>query len=502
MKISNLISGLAAGVLLGTALGISAAEGGKAPTMSKEARPAELEEEGFRPDPTYEDKPYSIDAQLEIYGGKREVDTTRPLLELGQRIYDTGPLRRSTTPIGEKNPVKWELSAYGDWRTALAFNDNGANELGQVATRLNLDVDLKLTGTERVHAFLRPLDKGGKFTRCEISGNDENDGCELEFDGNLDALFFEGDMAAIMAGLNDHYYDYDLPFAVGLMPLLFQNGVWVEDAFTGLAFTIPAMNSRWLDISNMDITVFAGFDKVSSAGVINSQGQVADHDANLYGITAFIETLQGYAELGYGYTDGRGALDDQSYHNLTAAFTRRYRNWFSNSVRVLWATGQDRAGNARQTADGVLFLVENSLITSKPSTLVPYFNLFLGLDRPQSLARDAGAGGVLKNTGINFETDGLTGFPKLDDTANDTFGGALGIEYLFNIDQQIVVEVATVQAFGDRTGKVAQGDQYALGVRWQLPLTRAWLVRADGMIATRENEDDLAGVRVELRRKF
>ena len=502
MKLTTLICTIAAGMLPGMALTVAAADQAAAPTMSKEATPVDIQQDGFRADPVYTDKPYSADAQLGIYGGKRAVDTPRPLLELGKRIYDNGPLRRGTTPIGAKNPVNPELSVYGDWRTALAFNDNGANEVTQIATRLNLDVDLKLTATERLHAFFRPLDRGGKFTRCEFAGNDRQGGCELEFDGNLDALFFEGDLGAIMSGINDHHSSYDLPFAIGLMPLLFQNGVWVEDAFTGLAVTVPALNSRWLDISNMDITVFAGFDKVSSAGIINSQGKVADHDANVYGITAFIEAQRGYFELGYGFTDGSGALDEQSYHNFTAAFSRRYGSWLSNSARVIWNTGQHRRSGARQTADGVVLLLENSLISSKPSTLVPYFNVFLGIDRPQSLARDAGAGGVLKNTGINFETDGLTGFPKLDDTANDTFGGALGVEYLFNFDQQIVVEVASVQAFGNRTGKVAPGDQYAVGVRYQLPLTKAWLVRADAIYATRQRLDDVAGIRLELRRKF
>ena len=60
-------------------------------------------------------------------------------------------------------------------------------------------------------------------------------------------------------------------------------------------------------------------------------------------------------------------------------------------------------------------------------------NAWVGIDRPQSLARAAGAGDILKNTGINFETDGLTGFPKLDDTGRDTFGAVLGIEYLSDL---------------------------------------------------------------------
>ena len=173
-------------------------------------------------------------------------------------------------------------------------------------------------------------------------------------------------------------------------------------------------------------------------------------------------------------------------------------------MRVVATAGQDRDNNLQQTADGVIFLMENSLITSLPSTLLPYANFFVGFDRPQSAARAAGAGGILKNTGINFETDNLTGFPKLDDTGQNTFGGAIGLQYLFNFDQQIVVEVATNQVMeGDNEpGRPAKGNEYAIGLRYQRPLTENWILRADAMHGWRDQDDDLTGARVELRRKF
>jgi hypothetical protein len=148
-----------------------------------------------------------------------------------------------------------------------------------------------------------------------------------------------------------------------------------------------------------------------------------------------------------------------------------------------------------------MLIAENSLITSKPSTLVPYFNVWAGFDRPQPLADDSG---LLKNTGINFETDGLTGFPKLDDTGHDTFGGAVGVSYLFNLDRQLVVELATVQIMGDvnEVGRAAINDQYALGVRYQHPISPAWIVRADAMYGLLKDTDDISGARLEFRRKF
>ena len=81
-------------------------------------------------------------------------------------------------------------------------------------------------------------------------------------------------------------------------------------------------------------------------------------------------------------------------------------------------------------------------------------------------------------------------------------GGALGLEYLFNFDQQIVFEFASVQPFGNHNNRTAQEDQYAFGLRYQKPLDEKWIIRADAIFALLENADDLSGIRFEVRRKF
>jgi hypothetical protein len=497
IKFSSLAGlGLMSAIMLGLTPALAAEE----IEVGAGAKIVEHDKSVFRPDPAYPQTPYSAQAQRDIYGGKKALETIRPLFELGRRQYASGPFEKGFNLVGKKNLIFPALSVYGDWRSAVAWNDNGAGELGQVATRLNLDIDLKLTSTERLHALIRPLDQGGRFTRFEFSGDDDEAGVRVT-DLNLDTLFFEGDLGAIATGLSDSYSTFDLPFAVGLMPLLFQNGIWIDDAFSGLAVTIPARHSVALDISNMDVTFFAGFDKVTTPAIVDSDGALADHNVNIYGATTFIEANRGYWEAGYARIDGRGNLDEFDFNNLTLAHTRRFRDWFSNSTRVVWSFGQNRADNAQQTADGVIFLIENSLITRLPSTFIPYLNLFAGFDRPQSAAR---GDGILKNTGINFETDGLTGFPKLDDTGHDTWGGALGFNYLFGLDRQIVAEVAAVRIMGDENaaGRSAAADQYAIGLRYQQPISKAWIIRADVMHGRRETQDDLFGVRFEVRRKF
>lgn len=464
------------------------------PKMSEGASRVDFEEGAFAPDPTYEDTGYNAEAQLEIYGGKTEVEAPRPLFELGQKQYVSGQLSEPSTIFGKLNPTQFAVQGFGDIRTAVAYNDNGASEVGQIATRLNLDVDVKLTSTERLHGFFRPFDSGNAFTRCEFAGGDSIDECDHKIDLNPETLFFEGDFGPIASGLTGNYYKGDYPFAVGLVPIFLANGIWANDAIIGGAYAIPSLNSPSLDISNMDFSFFAGFHDVENAAILDSNGDVADDGAAVYGMAAFFETREAYIEAGIGYVDAdEDQLGDQDLISGSLSFSKRYRDLLSYSIRGV-ASHQD-GPNDRGT--GAALLLETSFMTSKPYTLVPYANLFAGVGNPQSLIN---ANGLLNNTGINFETDGLTGFPAMDATAADAIGGAIGIQYLFNLDQQIVLELAAQHPHGNDSA--LSGDQYAIGLRWQLPVTKAWILRADAMYAINENEDDISGVRFEVRRKF
>src|SRR5262249_21983946 len=126
---------------------------GEEPQMSPEAKPAPHDAGAFGPDPSYADRPYDVEEQLRIYGGNWAVSTERPMLELGRPQYSGGPYNAPGHGLGRKNPTDQAFAIYGDWRTAIARNDNGQGAVNTLATRLNLDVDWKLTATERIHAF-------------------------------------------------------------------------------------------------------------------------------------------------------------------------------------------------------------------------------------------------------------------------------------------------------------------------------------------------------------
>jgi len=471
-----------------------------------------LVKNAFLPDPQY-DAEYSAQRQVDIYGAKSAVEPPRPAIELGRQQYTSGLYNESSTFLGQLNPLLPGLSVFGDWRTAVAYNNNNGKDIAQIATRLNLDVDLKITATERIHAFFTPIQDDNVYSRFEFGGGDGDQEFTAELDPDPATLFFEGDFGSLYSGFSGKEASFDLPFTVGLFPLFLQNGIWANDAILGGAVTLPARNSAALGLANFDITFFAAFDNVDNAGIFGA----GEDNNNLYGVTAFIDALDGFVETGYGLEQGRDEEEGLLTHFLTVAYTRRYYNTLSNSTRLFANFADDPFANFLDDLegknDGFAIISENSLISGLPSTLIPYANFFVGFGNPQPLVDGNGAG-ILKNVGINFETDALTGFPKLDDTGSNTFGGAIGLQYLFNLDQQLVFEVAMVQPF-EEDGIGAQNAQYGFGVRYQVPLSRAWLFRADAtyqILAEADKNDfqdifegnfeDNFGIRAELRRKF
>lgn len=455
-------------------------------------RPVTFSPESFLQTPL-STTPYDPADELATYRQKYAVPVQRPWVEFWRPFYTPGTYPPANDFFGKTNLLFPHFYVYGDYRTGVGVNRNQAGNARSWAHRLNLDMDLGLTATERIHGFMGPLDKNNQFTRLDFSDNTE---FEFVTDAKFDTLYFEGDMGAIAGGMSGIDSPYDLPFTFGLVPLLYQNGIWMEDAVLGAAVALPARHSRALHWSNFDATFFAVGDQLTSDAFKGSNSA-----AEALGTAWFIDAYDGYIELDYAYVhDDVGK--QRSYNNFAVAFTRRYLMRLSNSVRFLTNFGQDLPA-AQRTADGYLIIVENSLISSAPNTFVPYCNLWYGSGRPQSVARAGGSGGILRNTGINFETDGLTGYPTLDPTAANTYGAALGLNMLgANFRDQLVLEGAALGSYGSSNFKRVAGDQYAVGVRYQRPLSYRWIFRADSMYGFLRDAEDIFGNRIEFRWKF
>ncbi len=75
--------------------------------MSDGAKPTEYDASAFKPDPSYEDKPYDVEEQLKIYGGKYKIedgaahysrgDVPRPVIEWGYQCTKRDLLEQALT---------------------------------------------------------------------------------------------------------------------------------------------------------------------------------------------------------------------------------------------------------------------------------------------------------------------------------------------------------------------------------------------------------------------
>jgi hypothetical protein len=463
------------------------------PRMANGSCQVPFQEMDFAPIP-FQAKPLDPQLELQTYTGKLAVETQRPWVEWWRPFYTGGMYEPGVPVFSDVNLLQPSFLVYGDYRTAVGIHRDQGQHIRNWAHRLNLDMDLRLTGTERFHLFTGPLDHNGRFTRLDFSDNDVE--FEEELDFQADTAFFEGDLGAITGGLLGDDAPFDLPFTCGLVPLLYQNGIWMEDAIAGFAFGTPWKHNRELNISNFDATFFAGFNQVTSPAFQND-----NNDAGVYGTAWFLEAYQGYIEADYAYLDDFDNLG-RSYHNAAIAYTRRYFGRISNSIRLIGNVGQSGPENTR-TADGGLLLFENSLISSKPSNVVPYWNFFVGSGRPQSVARAGNAGGILRNTGINFETDALTGYPTLNATGANAYGGAIGVNVLSaDFRQQWIGEFAALDTYGDPLLKAVAGPQYALGTRYQRAINNRSIWRIDFMNGWIDRASDIYGMRTEFRWKF
>jgi hypothetical protein len=466
------------------------------PCFDPRAQPSPYSPEDFSSGPLC-DQPYNACDELNVYGGKYLTPTQRPLLELGMPLYETGPVPPPSLECGPTNPSLQRFYLYGDYRAAVAYNQQNGQDKGVLAHRLNLEWDYWLTSTERFHVFTGPLQRNNDFQRVEFSDGHSEFFNEFDFfNANTDTAFFEGDLGYMIGGWTGRYAPFDMPITAGLIPLVFQNGVWMNDAIVGAAVTIPARNSAWLDWSNFDITFFTGFNQITSPAF--NEDNSASH---VFGVTSMIDAYGGYIELGYARLDDAANLG-RSYNNVGVSYTRRYLNLVSNSLRAIVNSGQSGPESSR-TADGLLLIAENSFLSPWPYNVIPYVNTWVGFDDPQSVARSGPAGGVLFNEGILFESDNLTGYPTLDATANKTYGAAIGVDLLSpEFTHQLILEAAVVQVFGDSADRNAPGEQYGIGARYQVPISNATLLRFDVMHGWLNGADDITGARAEYRWKF
>jgi len=434
----------------------------------------------------------------------------RPIVELGDRFLGSGTLERGfELPTG----AVWQpsLLVFGTLRTAYQSFDNEAGQYTELVGRLDLFGNLQLSGTERVVAGFRPLDRDGRFTSYVLSsdlpGTKEDDFVD-EVNGELTSLFFEGDFGEIFPNLSrDDFAPTDIGFSVGRQPLLFQEGLLINDSIDGIGVTRNTLQPQ--GTSNLRATLFWGWNEVGRS--VASGGNREDDDAQLYGLLTSTDLRRSTvdADLVWVHSKvrgGGGGPETATGGDLVAggvSFVQRIGKT-STAFRLLGSYALD---DTTDTADG-LFLFSEASWSPPYGYDHLYVNGFWAVDEFVSAARGPASGGPLGRAGINFAAVGLGRYgAALSSRARDVAGGAVGYQRFFDhTRKQLLIEL------GARVGTADEvSSSVATTVRYQAALGRRFVVVVDGFIGRREaptagngagGDETISGSRVELVLKF
>lgn len=413
----------------------------------------------------------------------------KPLVELGEPFLGTGTLDPGfRLPTG----AVWQpsLLAFGTLRSAVqSFERIDDERITELTARLDLFLNLQLSGSERLVVGIRALDQDGRFSSFFLEHPDpELDGdFREELNADIETFFFEGDFGEIFPNLDrDDFGSLDLGFSIGRQPMLFQEGLLINDTIDGIGLTRNTLLPQ--NTSNFRATTFVGWGNID-AGTIERKGQ-------LIGLLTSTDTRRSTLDVDVVYLRADDAFGDM----LTAGISAVQRIGSTNTAfRLLHSRALD--DETALSTDGTLLFSELSWTPHGTHDLV-YFNSFWAIDQFSAAARGPAVGGPLGRAGINFAAVGLGSFgAPLSSQAFDVAGAAIGYQRFFDhTRKQLLVEA------GGRFGTASTvDDAFAATVRWQAAFKRRFVLVLDAFGSRRETAtDDLTsyGGRIEWVVKF
>ena len=397
---------------------------------------------------------------------------------------------------GEINPgfeiptgAVWQpvLVIYGEYRTALQHFDNGIVESVDWANRFDLFSNLYLTPTERIFFSVRPLDRRGEFTSYRFGGDGE-DGFDDHFNANIRSLYFEGDFGELFPNLDlNDSNSLDYGFAVGRMPLNYQDGIMINDSIDAIGISRASLFIFGSTAAR--VTGLWGWNEV------NRGNNMLDEDADIFGLFTSLDYDKASYDVDFAYVDGSIETGGDGFF---AGFgeTRRIGK-INSTLRANFSWALDQPTAAVNT--GTLLFSQISR-TMDYNNDIAYLNTFWGIDDYTSVARDPSTGGPLGRAGILFAAVGLGRYgAALGNGSNDAVGAALGYQHFFDElnTKQIVAEIGG-RAATDSDSRSGGG----VGLSYQQALDQHAILVIDGFFVGYDDGEVGHGARCELRVKF
>ena len=416
-------------------------------------------------------------------------------VELGDPFLDTGQL-----DAGFEVPVigaVWQprLWAYMIWRTAFQSFDAGGDgsvRETEVATRLDLYANLQLTGTEKLLVGFRPLDKNraDRFTRYTFNGRGE-EGFDGDFSIIPETLFFEGDLGSLFPVFDEKgVIPLDFGFTVGRQPIVFQEGILINDTVDALGFV--RNNIPFPGTSNLRISGLWAWNRVDRNDEFDTP------NADLFGLFFNADTHTSTYNVDLIYVNDKGGPSDG--FNIGAAAIQRMNiggETYATAFRVnaSFALDEEVAGvPASVVGDGVLLTAEFSKHPHGSDDIV-YFNPFIAIGNYTQAGREAVVGGPLANVGILFASPSLGNYlAEVNPFTDDVVGFALGYQAFWdNNRRNLILEIAGRESFNN-TGP----DSLGFGAQLQQAVGRNVQLQFEAYYTINDGEKDGVGTRAEV----
>lgn len=252
-------------------------------------------------------------------------------------------------PIFPYHPASWlwqseyawdrRFAAYGSYELFGFALQQGRGRQDVVGHQLLVDLDLRVTGTERLHAQFRPLgrrDTGGSYYQFSAPAGYEDNATGLP-----DRYWFETELHSLLGPTVDPFADHDLNLAVGRFPFAMHNSLLMNDDIVG---AVASRNNIQLGrLSNLNVQLLSAIDSVDA---------IPGSGAHLYCVHSSIDHRKTFYELTYAFVDGNRGGGDLQYLGLSR--TKAYGP-LGVAVRGLF-----KIGNGTQADSSELIAVESN----------------------------------------------------------------------------------------------------------------------------------------------
>lgn len=332
----------------------------------------------------------------------------------------------------------WEprFVGYGSYQLfGFAFEQAG-HRSDAIGHQLLIDLDLRLTGTERFHVQFRPVGErntGGSFYEFSDSQFVDNS------TATPDRYWFEGDIHSILGWGNDVHASRYLNFLAGKFPFQLHKSLLLNDDILGVV--LSRNNLRFRNASNVNLQLFAGFHDVDTFPHI---------DTNIYGVHASVDYKRQFYEATYAFAN---SAFDREAHYAGFSGTRFF------GPRTIAARALFKFGDESGTGSGQLFTLETNrtrVFEHEPFGIhhgVFFCNAFWASEGWNSMG-----GGNLNRLRTAFEVNPLVRLAA-GPAQQDTYGVALGVQlFRHHEDESLIPEFAWESPGGESV--------YGVGLRY------------------------------------